>query len=230
MSSRLATDQVDKPIRILIADILTLVRTGVKMIVESHPTMVVIGEAGSRQEAISIAAQTQPNIILLELNLDESANTDVITELVSAAPNARVILVTAIHDVLIHHRAVESGAVGIVLQDQPADVLLKAIEKVHSGEAWLDRATMAHVLARMSRGRMSDDIDAEKIASLSQREREVIRLLGQGLKSRQIAEELEISQITVRHHLTSIFSKLDITDRLELIIYAYQHHLADLPR
>jgi DNA-binding NarL/FixJ family response regulator len=123
------------------------------------------------------------------------------------------------------------GAMGVVPKTSNRQTLYKAIEKVHAGEVWIDRAMIANVLTQLSRSRLDDETDPEaaRIASLSDREREVITLIGKGLKNKEIAARLTISEITVRHHLSSIYSKLNVADRLELTIYAYRNGLADLP-
>ncbi len=112
---------------------------------------------------------------------------------------------------------------GVVLKEQASDVLLRAIEKVHAGEVWLERTMIAHVLGQMTRRRSHPQLSPEeaKIATLTAREREVMALIGEGLKNSQIAQRLFISETTVRHHLTSTFGKIGVHDRLELVIYAY---------
>jgi DNA-binding NarL/FixJ family response regulator len=123
----------------------------------------------------------------------------------------------------MHRRAITSGAVGIVLKEQASEVLLKAIARVHEGEVWVDRSMMSEVLAAFTSGRGNADPEQEKIDSLTEREREVIDLIAKGMKNQQIADALFISESTVRRHLSSIFTKLDVTDRLELLIYTLQH-------
>jgi two-component system, NarL family, nitrate/nitrite response regulator NarL len=110
-------------------------------------------------------------------------------------------------------------------------VLLQAIVKVHAGEAWLERTLVADVLGEITRGGLIQPTgpEAVKISTLTLREREVINLVGQGLKSRQIAAHLCIAEATLRRHLTSIFAKLKVVDRLELVIYAYRHGLSSCP-
>ena len=109
-------------------------------------------------------------------------------------------------------------------------MLVKAVRKVHAGEVWLDRVMMADVLTRITRGGENrDNPEAAKISSLSAREREVVDLIGMGLKNKEIAERLFLSEVTIRHHLTSIYNKLGVSDRLELLIYAYRHGLVQLP-
>ena len=106
---------------------------------------------------------------------------------------------------------------------------MKAIKKVSEGEVWIDRSMMGSMIQEFSKPTQADPEEA-KIDSLTLREREVIKLVGEGLKNRQIAERLYISETTVTHHLSSVFSKLEVSDRLELIIYAFRHALAKLPK
>ncbi|MCZ7572244.1 MAG: response regulator transcription factor [Ardenticatenaceae bacterium] len=219
-------------IRVLIVDDHAVVRTGLRMLIETRPGLVVVGEAGNRADALAAAARQHPGIILLDLDLGAENGLDFLPELLSTAGESRVIVLTGLRDTEVHHRAVHLGAMGLVLKEQAAEVLLKAIEKVYAGETWLDRTMTASVLAQLARAReaRAADPEAAKIATLTEREREVVALVGEGLKNRQIAERLSISETTVRHHLTSIFSKLEVSDRLELLIYAYRHDLATLPR
>jgi len=218
-------------IKIMLVDKHALVRTGLRMLIESQPGMSVVGEAGNSADALVVAASERPDIILLEPNGKEPIP-DCVARLTAAANRARVILVTDECDPDAHQQAIQSGVIGIVLKEQPADVLIKAIAKVHAGEAWIDRSLMADMLTKLARGWVEGEAnpEAEKIAALSDKEREVITLIGQGLKNKEIAKRLSLSEVTVRHRLTSIFSKLSISDRLELILYAFQHDLVRLPR
>ena len=228
------TDSMSKsqqPIRVLILDYHTLVRDGIRLILEARPDIEVVGEAGTSQQALALSGQIKPDIILLELNLDGELNAEIIPDLLDAFPDTRTILVTGLEETDIHHLAVQMGAMGVVRKSEPRNVLLKAIEKVHAGEVWIDRTMMANVLAKLARSRLvpQDDPQAAKIALLSEREREVIGLIGEGLKNKEIALRLSISETTVRHHLSSIYNKLQVSDRLELTIFAYRNGLAVLP-
>jgi DNA-binding NarL/FixJ family response regulator len=152
-------------------------------------------------------------------------------ELREAANNARVLILTGMSDTESHRRAIRLGAMGVVLKGQPAEVLIKAIKKVYAGEVWVDRATMGSVLHEMTRKNVIQrDPDQDKIKTLTDREHQVIALIAEGLKNKQIATRLFISETTVTHHLSSIFSKLEVSDRLELVIYAFGHNLARLPK
>ena len=219
-----------QPIRILFIDHYVMVRAGLRMLIESQPGFTVIGEAAERNGALALATREQPDIILLDLDLGDSSGLDLLPELRTAAPHARVLVLTALRDPEAHRRAVRLGAVGLLLKEKAPEVLLQAIEKVHAGEAWIDRSMVANVLDQLTNRNESPlDSDKRKIATLTAREREVALLVVQGCKNQVIAQRLFISETTVRHHLTAVFDKLGVTDRLELVIYAYQHSLAKIP-
>lgn len=219
------------PIRIMLLDHHQMVREGLRLLLQQEPGLEVVGEAGERQVALELLPSLCPDLILLELNLDGELDIEFIPQLLHKAGEARLILVTAISDPAIHRFAVQAGAMGVVEKKHPSSVLIKAIHKVHAGEVWIDRMMMAEVLTDLRRIRQGEaaDPEAAKIAQLSEREREVIRLVGEGLRNKEIAQRLSISEVTVRHHLTSIYNKLGVSDRLELTIYAYQNGLAELP-
>ena len=220
-----------QPIRVVIVDDHGIVRAGLRMLIESRPGTTVVGEASNAPEALAVAARTQPDIIVLDLDLGGKNGVDCLPELRAAASTARVLVLTGVRDPELHQQAIRLGAMGLVLKEKAADVLLQAIEKVHAGEVWLEPTMIANVLGAMTSARASQppDPEAAKIAALTEREREVVTLIGQGLRNKQIAQRLGISETTVRHHLTSIFAKLDVADRLELVIYAYRHSLAGPP-
>jgi DNA-binding NarL/FixJ family response regulator len=201
------------------------------MLLESQPGIAVVAEATTRAEALA-AAYEHPDVIILDLDLGGEIVLDCIPELLAAAQETRILILTGVRDPDIHRRAVSLGAIGLVPKEKAATDLLQAIEKICAGEAWLEPTLVANVLNVMTRTRGTPPLDPEatKIATLTEREREVITLVGQGLRNKPIAEHLYISETTVRHHLTAIFAKLEVTDRLGLMIYAYRHGLASVPR
>jgi two-component system nitrate/nitrite response regulator NarL len=221
-------------IRVLLIDDHELVRTGLRIALERHPHLAVVGEAANRADALAIAARERPDIILLDLDLGSESSLDFLPELLAAADGGRAILVTGVRAPEEHYRAIQLGAMGLVRKEQAADVLVQAIEKVHAGQVWLEPAMVARALAEISaQHNVRDqpvDPQATKIARLTPREREVIGLIGEGLYNKQIAERLSISAATVSHHLTSIFDKLGVANRFDLVIYAYRHGLAEAPR
>jgi DNA-binding NarL/FixJ family response regulator len=208
-----------------------VVRAALRLLIQSREGMTLVGEAGNRREAVAIARSAQPDIILLDLDLGDESGLDLIHDLLEAAGQARVIILTGTRDPEAHHRALGLGAMGVVEKEKAPEALLSAIERVHAGEAWLDPLLTARLLGEVSKVSRpkKPDPEAARIATLTAREREVVTLIGEGLKNRQIAERLFISEWTVRHHITSIFGKLEVSDRVELILFAYRHGLAKPP-
>jgi two-component system nitrate/nitrite response regulator NarL len=222
----------DNVIRILLIDRHALVRAGLRLLIESQPGFEVVGEASNPADALAIIAQVHPDIVLLEPVVDgDHFEMGALAQL-AAAGEVRLIIVTAIGDPRMHYQVIQMGAMGVVKKEELPAVLMKAIQKVESGEAWVDRSTMAGFIQKVSRAHTghASDQEAVRVELLTKREREVVELIGQGLKNRQIAQRLSISEVTVRHHLTSVFSKLQVTDRLELMIYAFRNKLATPPR
>jgi len=185
----------------------------------------VVAEAGTAADAVAAAGREQPDVILLDLDLGSDKGLECLPRLKQAAPNARVLILTGLRDTEVHQQAVRLGASGVILKDKAAESLLKAIECIHAGEPWLDRLMTANLLAELSRGVKPNPPDPHqiKIESLSSREREVTTLVTEGLHNKEIADRLHISEATVRHHLTSIYAKLQVSDRLGLTIYAFKH-------
>jgi len=217
------------PIRIIIVDDHAVIRTGLRMLIEQDQTMKVVAMVGTCAEALEQAMRERPDIIVLDLVLGEEDGLTFLPELREKVPNSRVLILTGVQNPDSHRSAIRLGAMGIVLKEHAADLLLKAIRKVYEGEVWIDRSMMGMMIQEFTKPTQVDPEDS-KMAALTMREREVITLVGEGLKNKQIAERLFISETTVTHHLSSVFSKLDVSDRLELIIYAFRHGLAKMPK
>jgi len=220
-----------KQVRVVIVDDHTMIRTGLRMLIENEAGMSVVGEASNRAEAVDVVKREKPDIIILDVDLAGESSLDAMPDLHAATSGkAHVLMLTGVRDVEVHARAAQLGARGLVLKEKASEVLIKAIQRVHEGEIWFDRAMMSNLLMEMTRRKTEkEDPEAAKIMTLTDRERQIITLIGEGLKNKQIAERLFISETTVRHHLTSVYGKLEITDRLELFIYAYRHGLISPP-
>ena len=220
---------IQPPIRVLVVEDHTIMRAGLCMLLESQGCMAVVGEVGNCADALAAVTCTQPDVILLDLFLGEENALDCLSRLRAAASGARILVLTGVCEPALHHQAVLLGVVGLVLKEKAPETLLKAIERVHAGEVWIERTMMANVLDQVTRPSQPSDPEAVRLVTLTEREREVIVCVGQGFRNKQIAGRLFISEVTVRHHLTSIYNKLGVSDRLELVIYAYQHGLATPP-
>ena len=218
------------PIRIMIVDDHAVIRTGLRMLIEQDKTMTVVAMAGTPAEALALAETEKPDIIVLDLMLGEEDGLVFLPELCRVSVNSRVLILTGVQTPESHRTAIRRGAMGIVLKQQAADLLLKAIRKVHEGEVWIDRSMIGTVLSEVrSERREEEKPEVIKMKALTAREREVIALVSEGLKNKAIGERLFISETTVTHHLSSIYSKLGVSDRLELVVFAFANNLAKKP-
>src|SRR6476659_4056146 len=218
------------PIRIMIVDDHAVIRAGLRMLIEQDNTMTVVAMAGTPTEALTLAASEKPDIIVLEQILGEEDGLDFLPELTKVSSNSRVLILTGVQSPESHRTAIRRGAMGIVLKQQAAELLLKAIKKVHDGEVWIDRSMIGSVLSDVrSEQHTAANPEASKINALTAREHEVISLVSRGLKNKVIGQRLFISETTVTHHLSSIYAKLGVSDRLELVVYAFANQLAQKP-
>jgi DNA-binding NarL/FixJ family response regulator len=213
-------------VRILLVDDHAIIRAGLRMLIQTRGEFEIAGECDNHADAVALSEKERPDIILLDLDLGRESGLDFLGQLLEVTGGkSRVILLTGDSNPEKHARAVRLGALGVVLKDRAPEVLLNAIEKVSQGEVWLERNMVATALTEIWKSQQPPkaDPEADRIDSLTERECEVINLIAKGLKNQQIGDALFISESTVRRHLGSIFSKLEVADRLELLVYAVQH-------
>jgi len=217
-------------IRLLIIDDQLVVREGLRLLIENHPGISVAGMTSTCAESLELIGRESFDLIILNLELSGQSALPFVPELREAADPARILALTGVRDSETHQKAIQLGAMGVVLKEDAADRLIKAIEKVSEGEVWLDRLGLGTLLWQLS-SHEKEVIDPQKkkIATLTDREREVVGLISKGLRNKQIAARLFISQTTVTHHLSSIYAKLGVSDRLELVVYAFANKLAQMP-
>lgn len=219
-------------IRVLIVDDHKIIRDGLRDLISSREGMTVVGDAANRADALRMASRERPDVIVLDLDLGDESGLDLIPELHRAYEKAAIIILTGMRDVEKRDKAMELGARGVVLKDEGATELLNAIEKVHrTGDYWLEPGAAKRMLDRRrtrAGAKMAADPEAAKIARLTEREREIIALVGEGLENKEIAERLRpvVAESTVRNNLSIIYDKLGIQGgRLGLLVYAYKHGL-----
>jgi DNA-binding NarL/FixJ family response regulator len=191
--------------------------------------MKVIGDAGTREEALRLASAEQPDVVVLDLDLGKDSGIELLPELLSVAKEASVIILTGTREVEQRDRAIELGAKGVVLKENGAMELLSAIEKVYrTGDYWLEPGATRRLFDRRRAHEQDErpDPEAAKIASLTPTERELIAYIGEGLDNRQISARMHVAESTVRNNLTRVYDKLEIKGgRLGLLVYAYRHGL-----
>ncbi len=212
------------PISVFVIDDHPVVREGLRMLVASRRELTLLGVAGSVAAALPAISAAPPDVLLLDLDLGTEDGLGLLPSLAAAAPGTRVLVLTGVRDRARHEQVLLAGARGLVGKEAPPDVLLKAIEKVHGGELWFDRSLLTtavqHTLER-DRTPAAED----KLADLTSREREIVPLVAQGLRNDDIARRLGVTPKTVRNHLSSIYDKLGVSDRVELLVFAYENGL-----
>jgi len=212
-------------IKVLIADDHAFFRDGLRKLLEEADDISVVGEASNGNECINMLDKFKPDILLLDLRMPEKDGLAVLTEVNFESLPTRVILLTAAEDDRDVVRAMRLGARGVVLKQSASDLLLKSIRQVHDGEIWLDNRMTAEVIDAFKKSAESGQRREKPL--LSDREKEVVQLVAQGFRNREIGEKLFISEQTVKNHLHNIFDKLGVSDRLELALYAIHHRLVE---
>ena len=216
-----------RPINVFLVDDHKTVLWGLERLVQSAaPQMNVVGKAGSCAELLQALATAQPDIILLDLDLGGTSSLDSLAE-IERNTTARVLILTGSSDPSVHQNAVVRGARGVVHKQVSAEVLLHAIDRVHNGEIWLDRALLGRAMTELARG-VRPHPAAVKIASLTPKERQIVTVIvdEKSARLKVVADKLHTSEHTLRNHLSTIYSKLEVDGRMGLYLFASTH----LPR
>lgn len=216
-----------QPIRILIADDHPIFRDGLRRLLEAEPDLKVIGEARDGAEAVKLARQLKPDIMLLDLAMPKHPGLEALRELSTGGANSvRVILLTAAAEKAQIVEALQLGARGVVLKDSATQLLLKAIHTVMAGEYWVGRESVSNLVQYLRGLVQSSGEDArQKKFGLTPRELEIVSAVVAGFANKEIAEYFKISEDTVKHHLSNIFDKLGVSTRLELALFAVNQSL-----
>ena len=210
------TNGKKEQIRILIADDHSVVREGLVSLVKRKPDMTVVGEASNGREAVDLWKEHRPDVTLLDLRMPELDGVGAIKELRQLDENARIVVLTTFDGDEDIYRAIKAGAKGYLLKDVAREALMESIRKVHAGETCMPPALAAKLAERVSG------------EALSAREIEVLQRIAAGKSNKQIAAELFISEGTVKSHVKSIFSKLDVVSRTEAVATATRRGLIQL--
>jgi DNA-binding NarL/FixJ family response regulator len=202
-----------------------LVRSSLQLLLESDRELTVLDVAGTALELINKVSHNKPDVVLICLMQNEGKNIDLIADLLKVAPQTKAVILSSPNSLLNQPSALKIGVAGIVGTNQSTRVLIRAIRQVSEGEVWLNHKVIAQLLDNSFNSTSKSKYKNKGLLKgddLTKRELEVITLIGLGLNNKDISRKLYIGEATVRHHLSSIYSKLNIKDRLNLAIYAYQ--------
>jgi two-component system, NarL family, nitrate/nitrite response regulator NarL len=214
-------------IRIAVADDHPIFRDGLRRLLTLEPDMEVVGEASDGEEAIAVVGRSTPDILLLDLAMPRGSGLDVLRKLGQAQHGTRLLLLTASIEKPQVVQALRLGARGVVMKDSATQLLIKAVRSVMKGEYWVGRDSVADMLQYLRDNEARTVAPAAKF-HLTRRETEVVAAVVAGYINKDIAQKFKISEDTVKHHLTNIFDKVGVSNRLELALFAINHKLVDL--
>ncbi|MEZ5366672.1 MAG: response regulator transcription factor [Bryobacterales bacterium] len=216
-----------RKIKIALADDHTIFRDGLRRLLQLEPDFDIVAEAEDGSEVPDILKDQSPDILLLDLKMPGLDGLSVLQRLQAQKHKTKIIVLTASDDEGEYVQAMKYGTCGIVLKQTATDLLIKSIRKVYEGEIWLDAKTTAAVMRQFASPSDPGPRERDK-PRLSNREREIVALVAQGFKNKEIAERMFISEQTVKNHLHNIFDKLGVSDRLELALYAIHRNIRPL--
>jgi DNA-binding NarL/FixJ family response regulator len=207
-------------IRVLVADDQSMVRAGFRMLLSGEEDIEVVAEARDGLEAVEKAARFAPTVVLMDIRMPELDGLQATRRILAADPAARILVLTTFGLDEYVFEALSAGASGFVLKDDPPEQLIAAVRTVAAGDALLSPAITKKVISRFTRTARPDP--PKGLDELTSREREILRLIATGLSNAEIGAELYISDTTVKTHVTHILQKLNLRDRVQAVVMAYQ--------
>jgi DNA-binding NarL/FixJ family response regulator len=217
-----------RPVRIVIADDHTIFREGLRRLLESEPDFRVVGEAGDGGEAVQLVRELKPEILLLDMAMPRMPGLQVLDELSAGDLSVRTIVLTAAIESSEAVKALQRGARGVLLKETSTALLFKCIHCVAGGQYWVGREEVGNLVDYMRREMSTVQYERDRLG-LTPREMEIVTAIVAGLSNRDMAGQFAISEQTVKHHLTRIYDKLGVSNRLELALYAIQRRLVSDP-
>ncbi len=221
----------DHPLRILLVDDQALVRLGFRMVLDAESDLTVVGEAANGEEAVRLAAETAPDVILMDVRMPTLDGIEATRRIVTANPHARVIILTTFDLDEYAFGGLRAGASGFLLKDARPDELIAAIRAVAAGDAAVSgrvtRAMLSLFADRLPEGAGPLPPAADPLAALTPREREILLAIANGLSNGEIGATFFLSESTVKTHVGRVLAKLQLRDRVHAVIFAYEHGLVD---
>ncbi len=211
-------------IRILLADDHTVLRQGMAQVLEAQPDLTVVAQAGTGKQAVALARQHQPDVILMDINMPELDGVAAAQQITAEQPKIGIIILTMYRRDEYVFEAIKAGARGYLLKEVELEELLSAIRSVAQGEAVIDPAIAGRVLAELRRPRPAP---ATVVSELAERDLEILQLVAQGLSNQEVADKLFLAEKTVRNRLSIIFKQLHLENRTQAALYALRKGLID---
>ena len=207
-------------IRVLLADDQSMVRAGFRMLLSGEPDIEVVAEASNGLEAVDKSARYHPTVVLMDIRMPELDGLEATRRILAADPSARVLVLTTFDLDEYVYEALAAGASGFVLKDDPPEQLIAAIHTVAAGDGLLSPTITKRVIKRFTR--LPQHVPPQGLDELTERERDVFRLIAKGLSNAEIGEQLFITETTVKTHVTHLLQKLDLRDRVQAVVLAYE--------
>ena len=211
-------------VNILLADDHRMIREGLKQLLEMDPGIEVVGEAGDGYECLNLANKTKPNIVLLDLNMPNLDGLQVLNIMKQQKMICKVIILTIHNEVDYLIKALDNGCDGYVLKDSDFDTLKRAIFSVYSGDTYIEPSLMPLLNVSLA----ERDVLKEKVSDLTKRELEVLKMIASGAFNKEIALTLNISERTVKNHVSNIFKKIGVSDRTQAAVFAIKNNIISI--
>jgi DNA-binding NarL/FixJ family response regulator len=212
-------------IGVLVVDDQSMVRAGFRMLLSGEEDIDVVAEASNGREAVDKAARFKPDVVLMDIRMPELDGLQASREILAANPGARILILTTFDLDEYIYEALRAGASGFVLKDDPPENLIAAIRTVAAGDALLSPSVTQQVIGQFAR--LPKPAPPRELEDLTSREMEVLKLIARGLSNAEIGEQLFISDTTVKTHVTHVFQKLGLRDRVQAVVLAYQAGIVD---
>ncbi len=211
-------------INILIADDHSMIREGLRQLLELDDNLKVVAEAANGDEALENIEKYKPDVVLLDINMPQKTGLQVLAELKKKKCTSKILMLTIHNEAEYLVKAVDGGCDGYVLKDSNYEVLKNAVYAVYNNENYIQ----TDLISTLNEGLSSNNADIDKLNLLTNREEEVLKLIAEGLFNKEIAAKLEISERTVKNHVSNIFKKIDVSDRTQAAVFAIKNNLVDI--
>ena len=211
-------------VKILLVDDHSMVREGLKQLIEFEHDFIVIGEAANGEQALEKIEKLKPDIVMLDINMPKMNGIDTLKIIKERKYNTKVILLTIHNEVEYLIKAIEIGCEGYLLKDSNSIVLRRAIKTVYAGETFIQPS----IIPTLNAGLTEKSKSSDKLSTLTRREHEVLKLIAEGLFKKEIASRLDISERTVKNHISNIFKKIEVSDRTQAAVFAIRNDVVKI--